>query len=53
MLGARADEQATEIKSLGTALNKILAILEGTSAQADKPIQSKEAPIQQSQRAAT
>jgi hypothetical protein len=51
LLGTRADEQAKEIKSLGTALDKILAILEGKSP--DKPIQSKEAPIQQSQRAAT
>jgi hypothetical protein len=51
LLGTRADEQAKEIKSLGTALDKILAILEGKTP--DKPIQSKEAPIQQSQRAAT
>jgi hypothetical protein len=43
LLGTRADEQAKEIKSLSTALDKILAILEGKTP--DKPIQSKEAPI--------
>jgi hypothetical protein len=51
VLGVRADEQAIEIKGLSTALNKILAILENKPAH--KPIQSKEAPIQQPQRATT
>jgi hypothetical protein len=51
VLGTCTDKQATEIKSLSTVLNKILAILKGKPAQADKPIQSKEAPIQQAQRA--
>jgi hypothetical protein len=51
LLGTRTNEQAKEIKSLSTALDKILAILEGKSP--DKPIQSKEALIQQSQYTAT
>jgi hypothetical protein len=44
LLGTCTNEQAKEIKSLSTALDKILAILEGKTP--DKPIQSKESPIQ-------